>query len=89
MTKAKLIDAVAQSASLPREDVAHTIDLVFEQIASAIRRDKRFGIHGFGTFSVRQHRRRKGFNPRTLKPMRIPAFKTVGFRASPKLTKGI
>ena len=89
MSKAELIDMVAQSASLPREDVARTINLVFEQIAIAIRRDKRFGINGFGTFSVRQHKRRNGVNPRTLKPIKIKAFRTIGFHASPKLTKGI
>lgn len=89
MTKAELINVVAQRASLPREDIARTINLAFEHIAIAIRRDKRFRINGFGTFSVRRHKRRKGFNPRTLKPMRIRAMRTIGFHASPKLKEGI
>ncbi len=89
MTKAELIDVVTQNSSLPRKEVARTINLVFEQIAIALRRDKRFGISGFGTFSVRRHKARKGVNPRTLKPMRIPALRTIGFQPSPKLKKGI
>ena len=89
MTKAELIDAVAQSASLSRESVARTIELTFEHIARGLRRDKRFRVHGFGTFSVRRHKARDGYNPRTLKPMKIPALRTIGFQAAPKLKKGL
>ena len=89
MTKTQLIDVVAQSAGLPKETVARTIDLTFDHIGRAIRREKRFALAGFGTFSVRRHKPRDGVNPRTLKPMKIPALRTVGFRAAPKLKKGL
>jgi DNA-binding protein HU-beta len=69
--------------------VAQTIELTFEQIARAIREDKRFWMPGFGTFSVRRRRARQGFNPRTNRRMRIPAARTVGFRPAPNLKKGL
>ncbi|HYB92057.1 MAG TPA: HU family DNA-binding protein [Candidatus Binataceae bacterium] len=89
MTKAELIEAVARSARQPKKVVATTLDLAFELIARSIRRDKRFWVPGFGTFTVRRRRARAGFNPRTNAPMTIPAARTVGFRAAPQLKKGL
>lgn len=89
MTKAELIEAVAKSTKQPKKTVADTLDLAFEQIARAIRRDKRFWVPGFGTFSVRRRRARAGFNPRTNTKMTIPAMRTVGFRPAPQLRKGL
>ncbi len=89
MTKAELIAVVARAARQPRKNVENTIDLAFEQIARSIRRDKRFWVPGFGTFTVRRHRARPGYNPRTKMAMTIPASRTVGFRPAPQLKKGI
>ncbi|MGH7934521.1 MAG: HU family DNA-binding protein [Candidatus Binataceae bacterium] len=89
MTKAELIEAVARATDQPKNLIALTLDLTFEQIARAIRRDKRFWVPGFGTFSVRRRRARPGFNPRTNAAMTIPAARTVGFRPAPKLKKGL
>jgi DNA-binding protein HU-beta len=89
MTKAELIEVVARNARLPKKTVSTTLDLAFEQIARAIRRDKRFWVPGFGTFTVRRRRARAGFNPRTNAPMTIPAARTVGFRPAPELRKGL
>lgn len=89
MTKADLIEAVARSTHQPKAQVATTLDSAFDLIARAIRKDKRFWVPGFGTFSVRRHRARAGFNPRTQAPMTIPAIRTVGFRPAPELKKGL
>jgi len=89
MTKSELIETVARATRQPKARVARTIDLTFENISRAIRRDKRFWLPGFGTFSVRRRRARAGFNPRTNTAMTIPAARTVGFRPAPKLKKGI
>jgi DNA-binding protein HU-beta len=89
MTKAELIEVVARNARLPKKTISTTLDLAFEQIARAIRRDKRFWVPGFGTFTVRRRRARAGFNPRTNAPMTIPAARTVGFLPAPELRKGL
>jgi DNA-binding protein HU-beta len=85
MTKAELIEAVARGTRQNKKVVAMTLDLTFDQIARAIRKDKRFWMPGFGTFSVRRHRARKGHNPQTKSAMIIPAARTVGFRPAPRL----
>jgi nucleoid DNA-binding protein len=89
MTKAELIESVARVTRLEKKTVARTIELTFDQIARAIRKDKRFWVPGFGTFSVRRRRARAGYNPRTQSAMTIPAARTIGFRPAPKLKKGL
>jgi DNA-binding protein HU-beta len=89
VTKAELIDAVTRSARLSRPAVANAIELTFDQIARAIRRDKRFSIPDFGTFTVRRRKARRGYNPRKKAMMVIPASRTIGFRPAPKLKKGL
>lgn len=89
MTKAELIESVARMTRLEKKTVARTIELTFDQIARAIRKDKRFWVPGFGTFSVRRRRARAGYNPRTQSAMTIPAARTIGFRPAPKLKKGL
>ncbi len=89
MTKSELIETVAKNTRQPKKTVERMLDLSFEQIARSIRKDKRFWIPGFGTFTVRRRRARPGFNPRTNAPMTIPASRTVGFRPAPQLRKGL
>jgi DNA-binding protein HU-beta len=89
MTKSELIETVAAVMRQPKKLVAETIEATFEQITRAIYEDERFCMPGFGTFSVRRRKARNGFNPRTNKKMRIPASRTVGFRAAPELKKGL
>ena len=89
MTKAELIDSIAKTTGQPKKVVATTVDLAFDQIARSIRKDKRFWVPGFGTFSVRRRKARAGFNPRTNAPMTIPAARTIGFRPASQLRKGL
>jgi DNA-binding protein HU-beta len=89
MTKAELVETVARATRQPKKIVATTIDLTFDHIARAIRKDKRFWVPDFGTFSVRRRKARAGFNPRTNLAMTIPAARTIGFRPAPKLKKGL
>src|SRR5690348_2730057 len=52
MTKAELIETVARATHLEKKTAARAIELIFDHIARAIRKDKRFWVPGFGTFSV-------------------------------------
>jgi DNA-binding protein HU-beta len=89
MTKAELIEAVANETGETKKAVAGIIDEAFDQIARSIKKEKRFWVPGFGTFSVRRRKAREGFNPRSKARMTIPAARSVGFRAAPELKKGL
>ncbi len=90
MTKAGLIEKVQSSnGAFSKRQVALLVDEVFEQLAKAIKKDKRFSMPGFGTFTVKRRASRVGRNPRTGAEIRIAPTKTVGFRPSPELKRAL
>ncbi len=94
MTKAELVDAVQKAAAkekveLSKSAVELVVNETFGNISKAIKKDKRFAVPGFGTFSVRSRKARKGRNPRTGESIKIKASKTVGFKPAPALKKGL
>ena len=87
MTKAELIEKVAgtKGLDLSKAAVEKLIDAAFDSIAGAIKKEKRFSVPGFGTFTVRSRKARTGRNPQTGAEIRIKASKTVGFKPAPSL----
>ena len=66
-------------------DPGELIDIVFEQVGSAVKEGGRFSYPNFGTFTVKERKAREGRNPRTKEPIQIPASKTVNFKPAPTL----
>lgn len=89
MTKGELIDAVARSAKITKVAAGEAVDATFDNIVKAIKKSKRFQVPGFGTFTVRSRKARKGRNPQTGAMISIKASRTVGFKAAPVLKKGL
>ena len=88
MTKDELIATVMKSCkddSLTKRLTGDIIDNAFGAISKSIKKDKRFSYLGFGTFTVRNRKARKGRNPQTGAEIKMKASKTVGFKPSPKL----
>lgn len=86
MNKSELIDAVAKRVEkheTSKTVVREVIDGTFEEIAKAIKKEKRFAVPGFGTFSVKVRKARTGRNPKTGETMKIKASKTIGFKPAP------
>ncbi len=89
MTKAELISAVAKAVKLSKRAAGDAVDATFTSIARSIKKDKRIQVPGFGTFSVRSRKARKGRNPQTGSVINIRASRTVGFKPAPALKKGL
>ncbi len=91
MTKAELINHVAETKGLEatKKAVETILDLAFEEVRKSVKKDRRFSYPGFGTFTVRTRKARMGVNPQTKKPIKIPASKTVGFKAAPNFKKSL
>lgn len=88
VTKAELVEKVVEDVAhreLSKAAVNEVVDSVFDNIAKAVRKDKRFTYPGFGTFSVRTRKARVGRNPQTGEEIKIKASKTVGFKPAPVL----
>ncbi len=92
MTKDDLITAITKSVkdnSLSKRLVGDVLDAAFEAISKAIKKEKRFAYPGFGTFTVRTRKARKGRNPQTGEEIKIKASKTVGFKPAPALKNSL
>ena len=89
MTKGELVAAVADSAKISKLTAGDAVDATFENIAKAIRKNKRFLVPGFGTFTVRSRKARKVRNPQTGAAISVKASRTVGFKPAPVLKKGL
>ena len=84
-----MINAVAKAAKLSKRAAGDALDVTFETLARAIKKEKRFQVPGFGTFTVRSRKARKGRNPQTGAEITIKASRTVGFKPAPGLKKGL
>lgn len=80
MTKADLINLVAERAGITRIKAEAVVNTIFESMVVALARDDRIEIRGFGSFINRTYDSYKGRNPRTgevihVEQKKIPFFK--------------
>ena len=82
MTKAELIDAVAQKADVSKADAERTVDAFFEVVVSNAKKGDKVAWPGFGSFSTTRRAARTGRNPQTGAPVNVPASTAMKFSAS-------
>ncbi len=85
MTKAELVAAVAQQTRLTKKSAGEILEIAFDHIGKAVKKDNRFSYPGFGTWSLRSRKARKIRNPQTNEMMKLKATKTIGFRPAKEL----
>ncbi len=89
MNKNDLVDAVAAGTGISKSDGTHAVDAMLDSIAGALKDGDEVRLPGFGTFSVAQRKASKGRNPRTGKPIQIPASKLPKFKAGKILKEAL
>jgi integration host factor subunit beta len=80
MTKAELVEKVAERADVPRKQADEVVQVVLDSIVAALHKDEKVELRGFGSFRIRQRGERTGRNPKTgakvhVPPKKIPYFK--------------
>jgi integration host factor beta subunit len=87
MTKAELIEGLANKLPgvLNKADAEKAINIILEDIITALQQGERVNISGFGTFSVSTRQARTGRNPKTGEPIAISASRSAKFRAGKQL----
>ena len=89
MTKAFIAEVLRESCELtPVGATAAAGDLI-SAIVEKLKRDGRFKLPGFGTFTVAKTKAHIGMNPRTGEKIKVKAGKTVRFKASPVLKRTV
>lgn len=89
MNKTDLVRAVAQKADMTQKDAEKTINALFSVIESALAKDDKVQIIGFGTFETRAREERKGRNPQTGQEITIAASKNPVFKAGKGLKDAV
>lgn len=86
MLRSELVNKLAEEhPHLPFKRVEQVVDVIFEEISSALERGDRVELRGFGAFSVRERNARKGRNPKTGEPVQVPAKRVPFFKAGKEL----
>lgn len=85
MTKADLVDEIAERTGLTKKDVAETVDEFLNAVARALEMGKHIEIRGFGTFKVKDRKARIARNPRTGDAVQVPARRVPVFKVSKEL----
>ena len=85
MTKAELIDAVADAAGLSKADAERTIGAFFDTVVDTTMKGDKVAWPGFGSFSTTKRPARTGRNPQTGEPVKIAASTAMKFTASSTL----
>jgi DNA-binding protein HU-beta len=80
MTKAELVDRIAKDASISKKAAAAALQSITKSVRETLKKGKRVGLVGFGTFMIRRRAARTGRNPQTgavikIKAAKVPAFK--------------
>ena len=92
LTKADLINMVADKAKITRVKSETVVNTIFDSMVEALMKDDRIEIRGFGSFVNRQYGSYKGRNPRTgqvinVEEKKLPFFK-VGKELKEDINKG-
>ncbi|MDP7110665.1 MAG: HU family DNA-binding protein [Myxococcota bacterium] len=80
MTKSELIDAVTDTANIPRKRAEEVVNLIFESMKESLIAGDRIEIRGFGSFKTKHYEPYMGRNPKTgrlieVKAKVLPVFK--------------
>lgn len=90
MNKGELVDAVQKDVEgLNKAQAQAAVDSVVKSITEALRAGDKVTLVGFGTFSASARAAREGRNPRTSKPIKIPAKKVAKFTPGKALKDAI
>jgi len=89
VTKADLVNAIAEKAGLSKADAEKALKAVTDAVTDALKADEKVSLVGFGTFSVGERAARQGQNPQTGAKINIPAAKVPKFKAGKALKDAV
>jgi integration host factor subunit alpha len=82
LTKAQIIESVQNQTGFPKNKSSDIVESLLEIIKSALVSGEDVLVSGFGKFSVREKKERKGRNPATGEDMMLAPRKVVTFKCS-------
>lgn len=89
MTKAEIVEHIAQTTGLTKTDTALVVEGMIETLKGALVGGDTIEIRGFGTFKIKERAARRARNPRTGEPVDIPAKFVPTFKPSRELKDAV
>jgi DNA-binding protein HU-beta len=90
LTKADLIEGIAEKLNEKKKDIAPIVEEVFSTIESSLAKGEKCTFVGFGVFEVKDRAAREGRNPQDpTKIVKIPAKKVPVFRPGKDLKEKV
>jgi DNA-binding protein HU-beta len=89
MNKNDLVLALASEYECSKAHAQELVDFVLGSITNAVQKGEEVALFGFGRFKVSERAARKGRNPQTGAPVKIPASKRVKFEAAKAFKEGV
>jgi integration host factor subunit beta len=85
MTKAELVERVANQIHLTKKQTEVVVNTVFSSITESLAEGKKVELRGFGSFRIRQRNARIGRNPKSGQKVEVPSKKVPFFKAGKEL----
>lgn len=89
VTKKELTELVSKKANLTNKAAKEAVRVFLNGIRDSLKRGEKVVLSGFGTFSLRSRKAKKGRNPKTGEAITIPARKAPGFTPGKSLKKAV
>jgi integration host factor subunit alpha len=89
LTKIDIIDSIYEKLGIPKNYCVSIVESLFEIIKDDLDKGNDVMISGFGKWSVKAKRKRKGRNPQTGESLIIDARKVVTFKPSTVLKNNL
>ena len=89
MTKSELIETIATRIDVPKKRAEDVVNAVFDSMKDALMENERIEIRGFGSFSIREYRAKRGRNPRTGAAVDVDEKRSVHFKAGKELRERV
>lgn len=89
VSKAELVDIVAEETGLTKKDVKIVMDSFLNNVKHRLNKNVKVQLTGFGTFEVRERKERTGVRPGTTEQIVIPASKYPAFKPGKDLKENI
>jgi integration host factor subunit beta len=85
MTKAELVEKVANQINLTKKQTEVVVNTVFQSITDSLAEGDKVELRGFGSFRIRERNARVGRNPKSGEKVEVPAKKVPFFKAGKEL----
>lgn len=79
MTKADIVDSLANEHELSKRQAGEIVDLILDEITAALKAGDKVQLIPFGSFVVRERKARTGRNPQTGETLKIAARRVPAF----------